>query len=137
MIVKKLRKNNNWSQEQLASFCGVSLRTIQRVKAGNTASLDTLKSLASVFEIEISKLTEEITVIDKTTENWKSEPWWIRFGAIGIRKRAHFIIIEYGLIVLGLVSWSVTPLKLSTPLAFIGAYLSAKIVAYIDTKDYW
>jgi transcriptional regulator with XRE-family HTH domain len=65
MIIKKLRQTLNWSQEQLAIMCGVSIGTIQRVEAGNKASLETLKPLASVFET--SKLTEEITVIDKQT----------------------------------------------------------------------
>ena len=67
MIVKTLRVKNNWSQEQLATLSGLSLRTIQRVEAGNKASLETLKSLASVFEINLLKLTEVITVLDKNT----------------------------------------------------------------------
>ena len=137
MIVKKLRRKNNWSQEQLATFCGVSLRTIQRVEAGNKASLDTLKSLASVFEVDISKLTEEIIVIDKEADNWKSEPIWVRLGAIGIKKRSHFMLIEYAMVVTGIVLLMLYPLQLSTPLAFLGAYLNSKLVAYIDNKDYW
>jgi len=48
------------------------------VESGNAASLETLRSLASVFEIELSKLTAKITVIDKTSEEWKALPWWFR-----------------------------------------------------------
>lgn len=59
MIVKKLRDKKGWSQEHLAVISGLSLRTIQRVEAGNSASVETLKSLASVFELDISKLTEK------------------------------------------------------------------------------
>ena len=87
MVVKKLRVKNNWSQEQLATMCGLSIRTIQRVESGQSASLETLKSLASVFEVEISILTEEITVIDKTSENWKNQPWWFKISFFGIRSR--------------------------------------------------
>ena len=58
MIVKKLRTEKNWSQEQVATFSGLSIRTIQRVESGQSASLETLKSLASVFEVDILKLTE-------------------------------------------------------------------------------
>ena len=94
MIVKKLRNRKNWSQEQLATFCGVSLRTIQRVEAGNQASLDTLKSLASVFEVDISKLTEEIIVIDKETDEWKAEPALMKFGLIGILKNARICFLS-------------------------------------------
>lgn len=64
-MIKKLRQRKNWSQEQLATMSGLSVRTIQRIESGNKASIESLKSLASVFEIDISKLTEEITVIDK------------------------------------------------------------------------
>ena len=137
MLIKKLRKKNNWSQEQLASFCGVSLRTIQRVEAGNKASLDTIKSLASVFEVEISKLTEEIIVIDKEANDWKLEPLWVRIGAFGIKKRSHLMLVEYAMILAGLVIWWLYPQKLTTPLFFIGAYLNSKLVAYIDKKGYW
>ena len=74
MIVKKLRDRNGWTQEQLAECCALNVRTIQRVESGKKASLETLQSLASVFEVNISKLTEEITVIDKESENWKVLP---------------------------------------------------------------
>jgi transcriptional regulator with XRE-family HTH domain len=40
-------------------FCGLTKRSIQRVESDQSASLETLKSLASVFEVDISKLTEE------------------------------------------------------------------------------
>ncbi|WP_139182672.1 helix-turn-helix domain-containing protein, partial [Vibrio cholerae] len=61
-MIKKLRERKNWSQEQLATMSGLSVRTIQRIESGNKASIESLKSLASVFEVDISKLLEEITV---------------------------------------------------------------------------
>ncbi|HGP5185940.1 TPA: helix-turn-helix domain-containing protein, partial [Vibrio cholerae O1] len=67
-MIKKLRERKNWSQEQLATMSGLSVRTIQRIESGNKASIESLKSLASVFEVDISKLLEEITVIDKDSE---------------------------------------------------------------------
>ncbi len=79
MIVKKLRAEKNWSQEQVATFSGLSIRTIQRVESGHSVSLETIKALASVFEVDKSKLTKEIKVIDKTTEKWKSIPLYVRF----------------------------------------------------------
>ena len=65
MIIKKLRKEKKLSQEQLATMSALSVRTIQRVESGKSASLETLKSLASVLEVDIDKLTEVITMIDK------------------------------------------------------------------------
>lgn len=69
MIVKKLRNKKAWSQEELAEICGLNVRTIQRVESGNKASLETLRSLASVYEVELPTRTEEITVIVKTSED--------------------------------------------------------------------
>ncbi|ABE56994.1 transciptional regulator [Shewanella denitrificans OS217] len=89
MIVRRLRDKKNWSQEQLATVSGLSLRTIQRVEAGNNASMETLKSLASVFDVDISILTEEITVIDKNSASWKSEPWIVRFFLLDVKRRTH------------------------------------------------
>lgn len=56
MLVQKLRLQRGWSQEQLAELSGLSVRTIQRIERGLPASTETLKSLASVFEIDFSTL---------------------------------------------------------------------------------
>jgi transcriptional regulator with XRE-family HTH domain len=56
MSVQKLRLQRGWSQEQLAELSGVSARTIQRIERGQSASLETLKALAAVFEIALSDL---------------------------------------------------------------------------------
>lgn len=68
MIVRKLRLKRGWSQEQLAELTGVSTRTIQRIERGQTApSLETKKSLASVFEVDIATF-EPSTTKDSTGE---------------------------------------------------------------------
>ena len=56
MLVQKLRLQRGWSQEQLAELSGLSVRTIQRIERGLPASNESLKSLASVFEIDFSTL---------------------------------------------------------------------------------
>ena len=66
MIVRKLRIQKGWSQEQLAQFSGLSVRTIQRIERGKTAGLESLKSLAAVFEVNIQDLQQE-TVMDTKT----------------------------------------------------------------------
>lgn len=53
MIVKKLRLQRGWSQEQLAEMMGVSTRTIQRIERGHKPGLETSKSLAAVFGVNI------------------------------------------------------------------------------------
>lgn len=51
--IKKMRVARHWSQEQLAEMSGLSIRTIQRIESGENAGLESLKSLAAVFEINI------------------------------------------------------------------------------------
>ncbi len=67
-MVKSLRNKHHYSLEQLAHMTGLSLRTIQLVKSGQSASLETLKSLAAVFEIDVNTLKGDITVIDEKPE---------------------------------------------------------------------
>jgi transcriptional regulator with XRE-family HTH domain len=59
MLIQKLRLQHDWSQQQLAELSGLSVRTIQRIERGQPASTETLKSLASIFEIDFSELTKE------------------------------------------------------------------------------
>jgi transcriptional regulator with XRE-family HTH domain len=58
MPIQKLRLQRGWSQEQLADLSGLSVRTIQRLERGQTASLESLKALAAVFDVELSLLKE-------------------------------------------------------------------------------
>lgn len=51
--IKKMRLDRHWSQEQLAEMSGLSIRTIQRIENGENAGLESLKSLAAVFETNI------------------------------------------------------------------------------------
>ncbi|WP_415897988.1 helix-turn-helix domain-containing protein [Neptuniibacter sp. QD72_48] len=44
MIVKKLRTDRNWSQEELATMVGLSTRTIQRVESGQLANIKGVKA---------------------------------------------------------------------------------------------
>ena len=66
MVVRKLRLKRGGSQQQLAEFSGVSVRTIQRIERGQTPGLETLKSLAAVFEIDLTELQQETPM--STTE---------------------------------------------------------------------
>ena len=137
MIVKKLRNTNDWSQEQLAEYSGLNVRTIQRVESGQKASIETLKCLASVFEVNISKLTEEITVIDKESEQWRKLPWWFRANMFGVNSRRHVLMVEFVLLLFAFSSWIFSPNIITTPTAFFAAYLTGWIIRYGDKNDAW
>ncbi len=64
MIIRKLRLEKGWSQEQLAEASGVSTRTIQRIERGGKASLETKKCLAAVFEMNLNNLQKDNKMTD-------------------------------------------------------------------------
>lgn len=66
-ILQQLREEKNLTQIELAEKSGLSLRTIQRIEAGNIPKGFTLKVLANTFETEPEKLLphKEITKLDR------------------------------------------------------------------------
>jgi transcriptional regulator with XRE-family HTH domain len=54
--VLALRNERCWSQDHLAMTTGLSVRTIQRIEKGGSASLESMKALASVFEMTTPSL---------------------------------------------------------------------------------
>ena len=55
-VVRRLRAERGWSQEQLAVAAGLSLRTIQRVEGEGVASRETRVCLAATFDIDLGVL---------------------------------------------------------------------------------
>lgn len=55
-LIRKHRAKHLWSQEQLAKVSGLGLRTIQRLEARGSGSQETVKALASVFEVKPASL---------------------------------------------------------------------------------
>lgn len=63
VLIKVFREMRQWSQEQLAAISGLNVRTIQRAEKGESASLDTRRSLARAFEFEdIDALSKPFTI---------------------------------------------------------------------------
>lgn len=58
MLIQKLRLQRGWSQEQLAEVSGLSVRTVQRLERGQPGSLESMKALAAVFEVDLDTLKE-------------------------------------------------------------------------------
>ncbi|MGV8836303.1 helix-turn-helix domain-containing protein [Cellvibrio sp.] len=79
MILKELRISRHLSQEQLAQMSGLNVRTIQRIESGNNASVESLKCLASVLEVDVATLTQERMMIDKNSDVWRSQPLWLKW----------------------------------------------------------
>lgn len=125
MIVRKLRLQRGWSQEQLAEMSGLSTRTIQRIERGQTAGLESLKSLAAVFEVQVSDLkqedrivTEEQVVGSQPTEEQDKEQQAMEYVRDLKGFYAHltsYVVVMIGLIVINLFTspdnfWAKWPL---------------------------
>ena len=54
--LQQLRKASAWTQEQLADKANLSARTVQRLERGESASLESVRMLAKVFDVESEEL---------------------------------------------------------------------------------
>ena len=99
MTVRKLRLKRAWSQEQLAQFSGLNIRTIQRIERGQKAGLESLKSLAAVFEIELDELLEEKNM--ESSDKYSEEENRVIEHVRDI-KGFYSHLINYGVVMLGL-----------------------------------
>ena len=55
-LILRLEKTERGPIEELALAAGLNLRTIQRIETEATASLQSMKALASAFEVNIRAL---------------------------------------------------------------------------------
>ncbi|MGE8225302.1 MAG: helix-turn-helix domain-containing protein [Stenotrophomonas sp.] len=54
--IRQLREARGWSQEHLASICGLSPRTVQRLEAEGNASLESRMAVAAALEVAAKDL---------------------------------------------------------------------------------
>jgi transcriptional regulator with XRE-family HTH domain len=47
------RKQRSWSQDELATAAGLNLRTVQRIENEGTASLESMKAIASALQAKL------------------------------------------------------------------------------------
>lgn len=65
-LLKHLRNEKNWSQEELATASGISHRTVQRIESTGNCSLESKRALAVALDVE----TKELEIQESS---WKSE----------------------------------------------------------------
>lgn len=58
---------------------GLNVRTIQRIESGQNASMESLKCLASVLEVDVATLTQERMMVDKSSDIWRNLPFWLKW----------------------------------------------------------
>jgi transcriptional regulator with XRE-family HTH domain len=62
--IRNIRDAKHWTQHHLAEVAGIQLRTVQRVEAGDGASVDTLGALASAFDVTIDVLQFDFEALE-------------------------------------------------------------------------
>ena len=55
-LLKKVRANKAWSQEEFAAISGISTRTLQRIEGGEKANMETLRAIAAALNMEVTTL---------------------------------------------------------------------------------
>lgn len=79
-IVKKFRAERSWSQDQLASVTGLSLRTVQRIEKSGSCSLESKKALAAAFEIDAVDLDIDSPMLKTRSAISRGQFW----GCVGV-----------------------------------------------------
>jgi transcriptional regulator with XRE-family HTH domain len=106
-LVKKLRTARQWSQEQLGAACGVNLRTIQRLENTGKASMESVRALAAVFEVDADDLilvgtngvatplqairTGFLKAVEFSGTASRPEYWWFLLAAVMLAAAATVI----------------------------------------------
>lgn len=112
MLIQKLRLQHGWSQEQLADLSGLSTRTVQRLERGLPASMESLKAIAAVFNVDFNDLkgpdmTPELAA--KTTTQLNDEI--LAFAQVRKIKGFYLHVAQFAIVVtaLALFNYFVTP----------------------------
>ena len=97
MLVQKLRLQRGWSQQQLAELSGLNVRTIQRIEKGQEPSVESLKSLAAVFNVEFSTLKEQ--GMDNAVSETQSAEEILAFNQVRKLKDFYIHLANYVLVI--------------------------------------
>lgn len=118
--IKKMRLERHWSQDQLAEMSGLSIRTIQRIENGENAGLESLKSLAAVFEINItdSDKNQEMEQIRKEEEYVQNVKGFYKLLAIAILS----LVVPLVLAIIDSSNWNIFLWMIPSWLVLLGIY---------------
>ena len=97
MLVQKLRLQRGWSQQQLAELSGLNVRTIQSIEKGQEPSVESLKSLAAVFNVEFSTLKEQ--GMDNAISESQSAEEILAFNQVRKLKGFYIHLAQYVLVI--------------------------------------
>ncbi len=74
-MVRQLRTERGWTQQQLAEIADLSLRTVQRVENQNVASNESVSSLAAVLELPREKILAPVISSEQISRAQRQVAW--------------------------------------------------------------
>lgn len=93
--LRRWREERCWSQEHLAEIAGISLRTMQRIETGASASHESAKALAAVFDVELSALIVDIDgEVDKAVAREEAKKLLQLRMSFGIHLVSYVLVIS-------------------------------------------
>ncbi len=133
----ELRQAKGWTQERLATESGIGLRTVQRLEAGEDASLETLSLVADALHVSVRDLfstiedaslssrvdsLEDRTAAQQTARDRLTDAWTMLYVGIGVIATLLSFTFPYG-VVLFLSYW-------------VGGYLILKAIRrlYVEPR---
>lgn len=109
----ELRQAQGWTQERLANESGVGLRTVQRLEAGQDASLETLSLVAEALKVPVRELfvtiddeamnqrvlsLEERTAAQQAARDRITKAWTLLYIGIGVIATLVSFTFPFGLV---------------------------------------
>lgn len=121
--VRNLREARAWTQEHLADAAGVSLRTVQRLEAGQGFASETALSVAAALNVDVKELLEPVE--GAGTWLWPEVPLWLKLVVPVLLSlpAAVWLLLKLGAI-LGLA----VPQVAMSPMLLLGGPLIAAIL---------
>ncbi|MDG1819694.1 MAG: helix-turn-helix transcriptional regulator [Porticoccaceae bacterium] len=129
-LIRELRRQKSWSQEQLASIAGLSLRTVQRIEKEGICSLESSQAIASAFELDAASLQID-TVKELGDRGVRKGRFW---GMLGSTAGA---ICAYSAITYSLISGNITSLQAGVSYGAIGLFCGLTYLAIAVLSDYF
>lgn len=146
--IAELRRDKGWTQERLANESGITVRTIQRLEAGNDASLETISLVAKALDVQVGELFQSVEApkfsqsvegLEARTRSEQERRDSYTQGII-LTFRALGLVVTFGTVVLGTVGglgwyvWLLIPLYWGAGKLILEAVMRLRVDPKLDEK---
>lgn len=125
--IKELRLSQHLSQEQLAEAAGISVRTLQRLEAGEDVSISTLNAVANALDVPVGDLFQHTTSNEQDTKLQEAKNLQVqmqqRHEEIAVFKKVYNAVYISVMLLVGAVVWTAQSFFAETGLIFINYIL--------------